>query len=53
VHQVTRNGRSHAYLAYDGNQGTVRGSLTLRNPAIDACTHFANNELGDPPLVEL
>jgi molybdopterin-synthase adenylyltransferase len=49
----TRSGRSHAYLAYDGNEGTVRESLTLRNLPIKNCPHFPDDELGDPVLVEL
>lgn len=49
----TRRARSHAYLAYDGNEGTVRESLTLRNLAIKECPHFSVSEVGDPVLVEL
>ena len=49
----TRCARTHAYLAYDGNEGTVRESLTLRNFAIKTCPHFPGNEVGDPVLVEL
>ena len=49
----TRSGRSHAYLVYDGNEGTIRESLTLRNLRIKNCPHFPDDELGDPVLVEL
>jgi hypothetical protein len=49
----TRSNRSHAYLAYDGNEGTVRESLTLRNIAIKRCPHFLDDEVGDPVLAEL
>ena len=49
----TRRTRTHAFLAYDGNEGTIRESLTLRNLAIKQCPHFASSEVGDPVLVEL
>jgi hypothetical protein len=46
----TRRSRSHAYLSYDGNEGTVRESVTLRNLAIKECPHFLTSEVGDPVL---
>ena len=46
-------GRSYAYLVYDGNQATVKESITLRNIKIDMCPHFSDSEVGDPVLVEL
>lgn len=48
----TRKHRSHAYLVYDGNAGTVRDSHTLRNLTA-ACEHYSTTEVGDPVLVEL
>jgi molybdopterin-synthase adenylyltransferase len=45
--------RRYAYLVYDGNQGTLKESATLRNLNIKACPHFSDSEVGDPVLVEL
>jgi hypothetical protein len=49
----TRKHRSHTYLVYDGNEGTVTESATLRKLRIDTCPHFSVGEIGDPVLVEL
>jgi hypothetical protein len=49
----TRRCRSHAYLAYDGNEGTVKESLTLRNLKITSCPHFSEDDVGDPVMIEL
>lgn len=49
----TRSSRSHAYLAYDGNQATLKESLTLRNLAIKTCPHFSDSDVGDPVFVKL
>ena len=49
----TRRGRTHAYLVYDGKQGTVKESVTLMNRRVTACPHFPENEIGDPVLIEL
>jgi hypothetical protein len=49
----TRKQRSHAYLVYDGNEGTVTPSITLKNFKPSACPHFSPSEVGDPVLVEL
>jgi hypothetical protein len=49
----TRRALQFAYLAYDGNKGTVTESVTLRHLKIAACPHFSNAEVGDPVLVEL
>lgn len=49
---TTRN-RTHAYLAYDGNEGTLRESLTLRNFTAKECPHFLDGEVGDPNLTAL
>lgn len=49
----TRKQRSHAYLVYDGNEGTVSESFTLKKLKISACSHFSPTEVGDPILVEL
>lgn len=44
--------RSHAYLVYDGNEGTLKESVTLRKLKAD-CPHFSVTELGDPVMVDL
>ena len=49
----TRLGRSHAYLAYDRNKGTVIESHTLRNIRIESCPHFSDSDVGDPIPIEL
>jgi len=36
----TRKHRSHAYLVYDGNEGTTCDSVTLRNLKI-RCQHYS------------
>ena len=48
----TNTKRTHAYLSYDGNQGTIRESLTLRNLSMH-CPHFPVTEVGDPVFREL
>lgn len=49
----TRKHRTHAYLSYDGNEGTLMPSKTLINIEKRACTHFVEGDLGDPVLVHL
>jgi hypothetical protein len=49
----TRQQRSFVYLVYDGNKGTMKDSLTLRNLTLASCPHFRDSEVGDPVLVEL
>ena len=49
----TRRALPHAYLVYDGNQGTVKESVTLRNLKITACPHYSGIDVGDPILMEL
>ncbi len=44
---------THAYLVYDGNQGHVKESATLRNFNFSGCPHFSDVEVGDPVPVEL
>ena len=48
----TRKHRSHAYLVYDGNEGTVQESVTLRKLKGN-CPHYTSSDVGDPVLVEL
>jgi molybdopterin-synthase adenylyltransferase len=48
----TRKHRSHAYLVYDGNEGTVQESETLRKLKT-SCQHYSSADVGDPVLVEL
>jgi hypothetical protein len=45
--------RSHAYLVYDGNEGTVKESATLRNLKLIACSHFHESDVGDPIFIDL
>jgi hypothetical protein len=49
----SRRCRSHAYLVYDGNEGTVRESATLLHRKNAACPHFPGTDVGDPVLLEL
>lgn len=49
----TRRHRLHAYLSYDGNQATMKESITLRNLDIATCPHFSDDDVGDPILTEL
>jgi len=49
----TQRRRLHAYLAYDGNDATVKESATLRNLKVTTCPHFPDSDVGDPVLVEL
>lgn len=48
----TRTQPSHAYLVYDGNDATVKPSLTLQGLGT-CCPHYPLSEAGDPALVEL
>lgn len=48
----TRKCRPHAYLVYDGIEGTVSESITVRNLRAP-CKHFSTADVGDPVLVEL
>jgi hypothetical protein len=49
----TGQGRAHAYQSYDGNQGTIRESITLRNLPVAPCPHYPESGVGDPVLIEL
>jgi hypothetical protein len=49
----TRRGRRHAYQVFDGNEMTLRESLTLRNMHECVCPHFPENDLGDPVFVDI
>jgi len=49
----TRRERGYVYLVYDGNQATLKESFTLRNIKIAACKHFAEDDVGDPVLIDL
>ncbi len=49
----TRKQRTHAYLVYDGNEGTISESFTLRQMRTLVCRHFDPTEVGDPILVRL
>ena len=49
----TRAPRTHAYLVYDGNAGTIKESFTLRNFKFTGCPHFPDADIGDPVETEL
>ena len=49
----TRKQHSHAYLVYDGNEGTINESFTLKNMKASGCPHFDQTDVGDPVLVAL
>jgi molybdopterin-synthase adenylyltransferase len=49
----THRERVYEYLVYDGNEGTVKRSLTLRNFNFTGCPHFQITDVGDPVLTEL
>jgi hypothetical protein len=49
----TKRDRSHGYLVFEGNEGSLKESLTLRNVRSSQCLHFSEGRVGDPVLVEL
>ena len=49
----TRRRRSYEYLVYNGNDGTLKDSLSIRNMRVDKCPHFPDNEAGDPIPIPL
>jgi hypothetical protein len=49
----TRKNRSYAYLAYDGNEGTLTPSKTLIGIEKYVCKHFGDTDLGDPVSIPL
>ncbi len=49
----TNGQKTHAYLVYDGNQNTVRESVTLRNIERVRCIHFPAEAVGEPVVAEL
>ncbi len=49
----TRRRRHHEYLVYNGNEGTIKESLTVKNLNVTTCPHFPDNEAGDPIAVRL
>jgi len=49
----TRRERAYEYLVYDGNNGTVKQSATLRNFKFTGCPHFSTVDIGDPVFTEL
>ena len=49
----TRRGRRHAYQVLDGNEMTLRESVTVRNLPDRKCPHFPENQLGEPVFVAL
>jgi len=53
VSNWTRKQRTHAYLVYDGNEGTVTESFTLRQMRTLACPHFDPTDVGDPVLLPI
>lgn len=49
----TRRGRRRAYFVLDGNEMTLRESVTLRNAHEGDCPHYPANDLGAPVFVDL
>lgn len=49
----TRRARPYAYFVYNGNEGTLTASVTLRNRTNLRCPHFSDSDVGDPVLIEL
>lgn len=49
----TRKNRSYAYLAYDGNAGTLKPSITLTGLEGRTCAHFHDGDVGNPVVVTL
>lgn len=49
----TRFARKFAFFSYDGNEATVKESITLRGINPDVCPHFGLETVGDPVLIEL
>lgn len=49
----TRRRRPYEYVVYDGNEGTIKESLSVKNLKVDKCPHFPDNEAGDPIPVQL
>jgi hypothetical protein len=48
----TKRSPKFAYFAFDGNENTLKESLTLRNLKTETCLHFTDDDLGDPvPIV--
>ncbi len=48
----SRHARPYAYLIYDGNQATLKESVTLLNRRATVCQHFSETDVGDPVFVE-
>jgi hypothetical protein len=49
----TRTPRPYAYLVYNGNDGSLLPSKTLKGLERRICPHFSAEDLGDPVLQEL
>lgn len=49
----THHKRAYAFQVYDGNEGTLKESITLRNLNPSSCRHFPVDEVGDPVAREL
>ena len=49
----TRYRQPYQYLVYNGNEGTVKESLTIKNMKVGQCPHFPDNESGDPIPISL
>lgn len=45
--------KNYEYLVYDGNCGTVKPSITLRNRTDFECPHYSLNDVGTPVLTAL
>jgi hypothetical protein len=49
----TRKNLTHAYLVYNGNDGTLAPSKTLMGVERCVCTHFSADGVGDPIVLVL
>ncbi|MCU1239982.1 MAG: thiamine/molybdopterin biosynthesis protein [Candidatus Acidoferrum typicum] len=49
----TKRAPRFTYIVFDGNENTLKESLTLRNLALRFCPHFSDDDLGDPIPIEL
>lgn len=44
----TRKNRKYAYLTYDGNEATLKPSITIKGIERRSCAHFTDADVGDP-----
>ena len=49
----TGQGRTHEYLAYDGNAGTMKTHRNILGKTFEPCPHFPLDQVGDPFFEEI